>query len=160
MFMLLRVFSFLILLFFCSSCNFFSFKKKNNINLLDTVVNFSSVDTSPSFSICDSIINKAKKTNCFRSSMHKLLTKELSSYKFVIYDSIDETVKVKLIISSKGEIVFKELASSKRIKNDLPQLDSLIRNAVVKLPKIYPAIKRGIPVITQYELPIRIKLKK
>ena len=39
-------------------------------------------------------------------------------------------------------------------------LDSLLQQSVTKLPTIYPAIKRGIPVTTAYKLPIRILLKE
>ena len=161
--MFLRVFTFLITIIFCTSCDYFSTTQNKNTsteNSLDTIVDVSSVDVSPSFPVCDSIIEKTKKTTCFRTTIHQLITEKLSENKLTSKDSIDEIVNVHLLINSKGNIVFKELESSERIKNDFPQLEILLKTSVESLPKIYPATKRGIPVTTQYILPIRIKLKE
>lgn len=161
--MFLRVFSFLVVIIFCTSCDYFSMNQKKNTstkNSLDTVVDLHSVDVSPSFSVCDSLIEKTKKTNCFRTTIHQLITEKLSDNKLTSEDAIDETINVHLLINSKGTIIFKELQSSERIKNDFPQLDSLLKISIENLPKIYPATKRGIPVTTQYQLPIRIKLEE
>ena len=160
--MFLRVYSFLVVILFCASCTYFS-STQNNIstaNSLDTIVDFSSIDVSPSFSVCDSLLEKTKKTNCFRTTIHQLITKNISDNPLTSEDFIDEIITVYLFINSKGTIVFKELQSSEKIKNNFPKLDSLLKISVESLPKIYPATKRGIPVTTQYELPIRIKLKE
>ena len=157
----MRVFSFLLLVIFCTSCNKLSVLNKTKpIKALDTIVDFSSVDTSPSFKICDSIIEKTKKTTCFRTTIHKKISDELLQHKLTIKDSISEIVFVDLIISSKGKFVLDEIQSPENIKKELPQLDSLLKGSVAKLPVIYPAIKRGIPVTTKYRLPIRIQLKE
>lgn len=156
----MRVFSFLLLIIFLTSCDKFSFTKNKNIQAIDTIVDFTSVDTFPSFKVCDSLIDKTKKQNCFRNTIHQKIGEELQKHALAIKDSIDETVLVNLIINSKGEIVFKKLQSSEKIKRELAELDSLIQASVDNLPKVYPAIKRGIPVTTKYQLPIRILLKE
>lgn len=161
--MFLRVFSFLILIIFVTSCDKFSFKKNTNSTnkiVLDTIVDFSSVDTSPSFKICDSIIDKTKKTTCFRTTIHKKIGEELAQFSFAIKDSISEVIYVDLSINSKGNIVLDAIKSSENIQRELPTLDSLLQLSVKKLPTIYPAIKRGIPVTTKYRLPILIQLKE
>ncbi|MEE9408967.1 MAG: hypothetical protein V3V28_12930 [Polaribacter sp.] len=142
-----------------TSCDKFSFSKnKNNQQTVDTIVIFSSVDTSPSFKICDSIIDKNKKTDCFRTSIHQEIGVELSQFSFSVKDSISEIIYVDLIINSKGEIVLDKIKSPENIKIALPELDSLLKVSVNSLPNIYPAIKRGIPVTTKYTLPIKIEL--
>ena len=129
------------------------------MQLLDTIVNFSSVDTSPSFKVCDSIIDKQKKTNCFRTTIHQKIGAELQKHQFVIRDSISEIVYVDLLITSNGKIVLEAMDSSEEIKNQLPKLDSILRISVDKIPNVYAAIKRGIPVTTKYRLPIKIQIK-
>ncbi|MGB0879187.1 MAG: hypothetical protein ACPGTO_01320 [Polaribacter sp.] len=158
----MRVYSFLIIIIFCTSCTYFSSTQNNtsSTNSLDTSVDFSSVDVFPSFAICDSLLEKAKKTNCFRTTIHQLITKKLSDNQLTSQVSIDEMITVHLFINSKGNIIFKELHASEKIKHHFPTLDSLLKISVESLPKIYPATKRGIPVTTQYQLPIRIKLKE
>ena len=143
---------------FITSCDKFSFSKNKNIQDLDTIVDFSSVDTFPSFKPCDSIIDKTKKTDCFRTTIHQKIGAELLQHTFIIKDSIDELIYVDLIISSEGIFTLHAIQSSNNIKKVLPQLDGLLRESVGKLPKIYAANKRGIPVSVKYSLPIRIKL--
>ena len=154
----MRILGFLIVIIFITSCDKFSFSKTDNKQALDTIVDFSSVDTFPSFAGCNSIIDKSKKETCFRTTIHQQIGEELKEHTFIIKDSINEIVYVDLIINSKGKFQFVAIDSSEKIKNNLPKLDSLLKASIKKLPEIYPAIKRGIPVTTKYRLPIRIKI--
>jgi hypothetical protein len=162
--MFLRFFTFLIVVIFCTSCDKLSFSKTKDVQVSDTIsdftsVDFTSVDFSPSFKVCDSLIDKEQKSNCFRETIHKKIGEELQNYSLTIKDSIDEIVYVDVLINSKGEIIFKEITSTENLKQQLPELDSLLRASVKGLPIILPAIKRGIPVTTSYRLPVRISLK-
>ena len=64
--MFFRVFLLLLGLFLCFSCDRFSFTKRNPMQALDTVVDFSLVDTFPYFKNCDSIFDTAQKSDCFK----------------------------------------------------------------------------------------------
>ena len=154
----MRVFSFLILIVFFTSCDKFSFSKNKEIQVLDTIVDYTAVDLSPSFPVCDSIIDKTEKSNCFRNTIHKKIGEELQKYSLSSQDSIDETVYVDLLINTEGAIQFLEVTSSEHIKKQLPTLDSILQLSVDNLPNIFPAIKKRFPVATKYRLPIRIVL--
>ena len=143
-----------------TSCDKFSFSKSKKQQALDTIVDFSSVDMFPSFKVCDAIINKDKKADCFRKTIHQKIGEELLKHEFTIKDAIDEVVYVDVLINSKGEFRIDAIVSSKNIKNKIPKLDSLIKATVQNLPTIYPAIKRGIPVTTKHRLPVKIKLQE
>lgn len=156
--MFVRCFFLLVLVSF-SSCDKFSFQKKTKI-ALDTIVNFSSVDTSPSFKICDSIIDKEQQSDCFRNTIHKKIGEELQQHQFTITDSISETIYVAIVIDARGKITLKNIESSEYIKKQLPSLDSVLQVSIDKIPTVYPAIKRGIPVTTKYRLPIKIQLQE
>ena len=156
--MFLRFLSFLLMMILFTSCDKISFSKNKNIQVLDTIVDYSSVDTFPSFAICDSIIDKTKKSDCFRTTIHQKIGAELQQHTFVIKDSIDEVILVDLIINSNGIFTLDAIQSSDNIKKALPHLDSLLRLSVRNLPQIHAANKRGIPVTIKYSLPIRIKL--
>jgi hypothetical protein len=158
--MFLRVSYFLFLFILITSCDNFSFSKNKNVQLLDTIVNFSSVDTSPSFKECDSIIDKQKKSNCFRTTIHQKIGVELQKHKFSVKNAISEIVYVDLLINSKGKIILETIESSDDIKIELPKLAAILKLSVERIPDIYPAIKRGIPVTTKYRLPIKIEVKQ
>lgn len=157
--MLYRIVSLLILLLYCSSCSFFSSDAKQHDQKLDTIVNFSKVDVSPSFIICDSLIDNDK-TTCFRNTIHQEFTKNLSKHRFKVKNTIDEKINLDLLIDSKGKVSLQQIHSSKKVQEELPKLDSLLTISVCQLPKLRPAIKRGIPVTTQYQLPILIQVKE
>ena len=157
--MLLRFFSFLMLILFFTCCDKFPFTRKDKSPQLDTVVDYSSVDFYPSFKVCDGLIDKKAKADCFRNTIHKKIGVELQQHTLAIKDSIDETIFVDLIINSKGEIIVQKIISTDHLKQQLPQLDSLLRKSIQELRASYAAIKRGIPVTTKYRLPLRITLK-
>ena len=158
--MFLRNLSFLLLIIFFTSCDKFSFTKTTTAAKLDTIVDFTSVDTFPSFKECDSIIDKTKKATCFRDTIHQKLREQLQKHSFTVKDSIDETIFVDVLINTKGKVILEKIKSTENLKNQLSNLDSILKVCVGNLPLIYPAIKRGIPVTTQYQLPIRIQLKE
>ena len=70
---------FIFLLIVCSSCNYFSLEtNKPTLQEIDSIIDFSKVDVSPSFKVCDKLIDEAK-TNCFRTNMHQQMTKNLKN---------------------------------------------------------------------------------
>ena len=150
---------FLILLICCTSCNFFSSDKNQTQQKLDTIINFNRVDVSPSFIECKDKIDE-EKTNCFRTTIHQKISKNLAQHQLKIKDSINEIITVELFISSDGKIKLSNINSSNIIQEELPILDSLLQVSVNNLPKVFPAIKKGIPVSTQYSLPIKIILQE
>ena len=156
----MRVFFFSLIFLLITSCDKFSFSKNKDIQVLDTIVNFSSVDTSPSFKVCDALIDKQRQSDCFRTTIHQKIGAELQQHEFSIKHSISEIVYVDLLINSKGKIILETIESSDDIKTQLPKLAAILKLSVDIIPDIYPAIKRGIPVTTKYRLPIKIELKQ
>lgn len=152
---MLRVFSFLILIVFCISCDYIYPSKKEK-QPLGAIIDFTKVDVSPSFSICNELLDEAK-TNCFRENMYKQMTKNLYEFSFATEEIIDETVTVVLLINNKGTVSLQVIECSDSIKNEIPDLQYYVETSIKSLPKLSPAIKRGIPVATQYKLPIRIR---
>jgi len=146
------------MMIFITSCDLFCPPKNKDTAALDTLVDFSSVDTFPSFKGCDAIIDKQEKMDCFRTTIHQKIGEELQQHSLSVKDSIDEIVYVDVIINAEGIFSLDTIQASENLKKELPELDSLLKASVENLPKIYPANKRGIPVTTKYRLPIRIQL--
>ncbi|TVZ56879.1 hypothetical protein OD91_2181 [Lutibacter sp. Hel_I_33_5] len=146
-----------LLIFTIISCDLFYPKKSQN-NSINTVVDFSTIDVYPSFKNCDSIIDKTKKTTCFRNTIHNKISEQFKNHSLTIKDTIDEVVYVDVLINSKGNISLKKITSTEKLKEQLPKLDSIIKVSVTNLPVIFPALKRGIPVSTEYQLPIKVLL--
>ena len=140
-------------------CEYFSFKK-DVIEPLDTIVDYSQVDTPPAFNDCASLVSTDELNTCFSTTLHLNIAKELQTFSFEVKNPIDEMVMLTIAFSNEGEISYTSHSSSPQIREELPELDSVLKQCIARLPKAFPAIKRGIPVATQYQLPIRIRLKE
>ena len=122
-------------------------------------VDFTSVDVSPSFKVCDVFIDKVKKNTCFRNTIREEIAKSLSKYSIKVKQPLDETITVTMIINSNKEVKLMNIDASETLIKEIPVLHEMIEKSIADLPNVYPAIKRGIPVTTQYKLPIKIKLE-
>ena len=142
-----------------TSCDYFSFEKNKNLEKIDMDVDFTSVDFSPSFKVCDSLINKLKKTDCFRTTMHQEIYESLTENYIQLKKDVDETIVVVIKIQADKQVVLASIKASDSLLKYIPSLKEMIKKSIADLPDVYPAIKRGIPVTTQYKLPIRIKLE-
>ncbi|MDB4496710.1 hypothetical protein N9290_01865 [Flavobacteriaceae bacterium] len=147
------------LLFSFTSCEYFSFEKNKNIEKIDVDVDFTSVDVSPSFKVCDSLIEKEKKNTCFRTTLRQEISSSLAKQSIQVPQSVDETIEVAITIQSNKEVKLTSIKSSDSLMVILPSLKAILKKSVEELPAVYPAIKRGIPVTTVYKLPIRIAVK-
>lgn len=146
---------FFLSIFVCTSCNYLSVEQKDKKQVVDTIIDFTRVDVSPSFDNCKNLLDKAK-TNCFRKELQKRITSNLEAHHFTTENFIDEVVLIDVLINSKGKFELLNISSTENIKSELPKLDSLLQKSIKDLPRISPGIKRGIPVNTQYQLPVRI----
>lgn len=154
-----RVAALFLFILICTSCKYFNLNKKSVLQEVDTIINFTSVDASPTFNACKDIIDKEAKSNCFRTQLYKQVSVQLAKHRLVAKNPVDEMIQLEVIINSKGEIAIKKIESSSLIRENIIGLDSILNLSVKALPKIFPAIKRGIPVTTLYKLPIQIQVK-
>ena len=154
----MRFFLLLIILISFNSCDYISFKKNPKQEFNDTL-DVNKVDVFPSFEVCDSIIDKRKKENCFRTTIHQEITKDLESQNIKVKRPVDEIITVVITIHSDKRITLKSIDASKNLKKEIPNIKELIEGSIAKLPKVFPAIKRDIPVTSEYKLPIQIKLE-
>ena len=154
-----RVLSFFLIILLSTSCEFFSLKKKSSLQEVDTIIDFSTVDVAPSFDDCKSFVDKEKKSNCFRNTIYKHISTSLAKHNFEVRNPIEEVINVSVTIDRRGNATVHQIVSSALIKMTLPNLDSLVKQSIASLPKMFPAIKRGIPVTTQYQIPIQISVK-
>ena len=57
-------------------------------------LDYSSVDVSPSFRVCDSLIEKDKKDTCFRTTLRQEIFSSLAKQSIQVPQSVDETIEV------------------------------------------------------------------
>lgn len=140
------------------SCSYFeSPKKKNPVQEVDTIVDFNSVDAFPLFPKCKDIPSRNKQQICFQLEMAQHIYASLKVYELQTKTALNDTVFVKLKVDSAGNTTLSGLEIAAETAKILPEFDSILKMSLNDLPKLEPAIKRDIPVSTEFTLPIVLK---
>lgn len=152
----------LIAILFCSlltvSCSFFEVKTKSKpIQKVDTIVDFNTVDAFPLFPDCTDIPSREKQQICFQLEMSKYIYASLKEFSLNTSEAINDTVYVKLKIDNLGKTSLSKIKISKKTQKLIPEFDSLVNISIENLPQLQPAIKRSMPVATEFTLPIILK---
>ncbi len=143
-----------------TSCNYFDVKKTSTEAILEeelSSINWNNVDEYPTFSSCDSITEKNAQKRCFESTLTNYVLSFLSKEKLVVSNDLNDTIYIDFKLSEKGEISVLEIQSTANVQREIPKLNEYIQSSLDSLPTIFPAIKRGQHVITQFRLPIVVK---
>lgn len=142
--------------FFLLSCEFFQKKELPKDAIMDTIINYNAVDVFPLFPKCDSIPSQQKQKLCTQIKLSEYIYATLSKSDIITTRKVNDTVLIGLRIDNTGRAFLTNIKASAHIQNQIPLLDSLIETSVNELPQLKPAIKRGIPVSTEFSLPIII----
>lgn len=150
---------FLIVLF--TSCDYFEKQKVNSEDLLEEELqtfNWNDVDTYPTFNSCDSITAKEESKICFQNTLLSHLNTYLGEQNIVVSEDVNDTIRLNLIIDNKGHLEIDNMVIKPETQFQIPEIDSLLRQSLKDIPRIYPAIKRGQQVTTAFELPVIVKI--
>ncbi|WP_455168733.1 hypothetical protein [Aegicerativicinus sediminis] len=148
-----------LLIFSFCSCNYFENKKVDPQDIVNEEmksINWSEVDEYPSFEFCDSLEGKIAKRDCFQNYLSKQVGKFLGNQNLIVSSEISDKAHMVITINSKGNLSVDSVYIGNNLHQQLPELDSLLSVSLDSLPPIYPAIKRGQQVKTQFNLPVHI----
>ena len=116
-------------------------------------INWNQVDELPNFTNCDSVADKTQKKQCFFEYLTQLIQQKLNTDTLsVLYPQLD-TISVKVTVLPNATFEF-EPQFKDTLSYDTAKIDSIIKTRLIDFPKVNPAIKRGIPVKTQFILPV------
>ena len=122
-------------------------------------INWKEVDEYPSVVDCEKIDDKKQRQQCFFDVLTQLIQEKLSVAPLaVLYPELD-TIEVKVTIFPNATMEFEPQFPKDSVAYDKTKIDSILKVRLVDFPKINPAIKRGIPVKTQFILPVILKLE-
>ena len=150
----------LLLLFLISSCQYFGGEVPSKKELLDkelNAINWNEVDEFPSFSECDKIKDERMQNQCFFEFLTQTIQEKLSSDTLAsLYPELD-TIEVKVTVFPNSSMKFEPQFPKDSTAYDTIKIDSILQSRLVNFPKVNPATKRGLPVKTQFILPVIIK---
>ena len=142
------------------SCQYFEKKVPNEKELLDKQlkeINWNEVDEYPSVGDCEKLTDADQRKQCFfefltTTIQQKLAVDTLST----LFPQLD-TIEVKVTVFPNSTLQFEPQFPKVSVAYDTIKIDSILHARLIDFPKVNPAIKRGIPVRTQFVLPVIIK---
>ncbi len=144
------------------SCQYFETPVPSEQELLEKElksINWKEVDEYPSVIDCEKIEDKKQRQKCFFEVLTQLIQEKLSVDTLsILYPELD-TIEVKVTIFPNATMQFEPQFPKDSIAYDKIKIDSILKVRLVDFPKINPAIKRGVPVKTQFVLPVILKVE-
>jgi hypothetical protein len=150
----------LFLVSLCFSCQYFEKQVPSEKELLEKQmkeINWNEVDEYPSVADCEQLTDEVQRKQCFfefltTTIQQKLAVDTLST----LFPQLD-TIEVKVTVLPNAMLQFEPQFPKDSVAYDTIKIDSILHARLVDFPKVNPAIKRGIPVKTQFVLPVIIK---
>ncbi|PCE66114.1 hypothetical protein [Sediminicola luteus] len=150
-------------LMWATGCHYFVSKEKR---VHEQVVaellrlNLDSVDQYPLFEACDELAPKTEQKVCFEQTLLAHLSESFSHYEFLVTENVHDTLTVIFKVDSVGTVSLLKLETNARITDEVPEFDGIVEQSLKVLPRIQPAIKKGIPVSAKFSLPLVVNTRQ
>lgn len=144
------------------SCDIFTSKEVKTQELVDREmqnINFNDVDQFPLFENCDETHTKEENRQCFEKTLLHHFSTTLEGFEFVLKEAMVDTLYVDFLVDKKGKISVLDIEHNAIVEEQIPEFDAIITRGLQTLPKVSPALKRGIPVTTKFRIPIIVNTK-
>lgn len=153
-----------ILFFFAlsvSACQYVDKQVPSHDELLEKElqsIDWKQVDEHPSVSACDSLDQGEARNACFTAFLTSEVQERLSKASLkVLYPELDQ-MDVRVIISADSTVTFEPIWNESWAYSR-QAIDTVLKQQLADFPKVFPAIKRDLPVTTVYILPIYFDLQ-
>ena len=158
--MLRRTFSFLFFILLLTSCEYFSSSSsssKSNLEVSDSIIDFTKVDTYPIFPECENYAENDNQKTCFYKTLPQKLTESLGQEDIKVKKAINDTAWIDILIDNTGRASLVNINSTAAIDEQIPDFNQILEQSIDRLPTMKPAVKRGIFVKSQYRMAIEVK---
>ncbi|SHJ35961.1 hypothetical protein SAMN04487911_11858 [Arenibacter nanhaiticus] len=148
-----------VLLCFCLfvSCDWFFSKEEKTQQLVQEEmrsINFNEVDRYPLFSDCDEMLEKTAQLECFQTILIAHFSETLQEFEFHFVSESSITIYVDFLVDNQGQISVLEVEKNTLLDRQIPEFSTIITQSLKGLPKLSPALKRGVPVTAKFRIPI------
>ncbi|MCF8713601.1 hypothetical protein JM658_02080 [Joostella atrarenae] len=144
------------------SCELFTSEKEAKEEIIKRErqsINWNDVDQYPLFENCDETDDRNTQRICFQETFTNHFLATLTNNHLVTHKNLNDTINVQLLIGKEGNVTILQIKKNKRVSKEIPEIDTLIAHTVETLPRVYPALKRNIPVNMKIQLPIILKVE-
>jgi|TARA_R110002020_G_scaffold103640_3_gene242878 hypothetical protein len=156
----MKYFLILSTLIICTSCQFFETEKISSETFYDEevkTINWKDVDRYPAFAACDTLSTKPNQKHCFEEALAAHLQQGITAQGVTTIKELNDTIMLSFSVSEKAQISILQMQMDSLLQKDFPHLQDSLHYSLEALQLVAPAYKRGIPVKTQFMLPIIVK---
>ncbi|PQB03464.1 hypothetical protein [Aureitalea marina] len=157
----MRYFILLLVSFLLLSCDYFEVKKVSSKEIYQEevdAINWKEVDQFPLFASCPADEDdREKELECFQSVIGNHLQQQVKLLDRSVSAEVQDTVLISLRISEQGQIGLRGIQMNEETERQIPALRRTLEEGISSLPTPQPALKRGIPVVTEFSLPLAIR---
>ena len=142
-----------------ASCNFFESTDEKTQKLVTKElqsIDWTDVDKYPLFNDCDETVAKIEQKKCFIETLSLHFTMTLQEFEPVLNEKVNDTIFIDFIVENTGEIAIMNIHNKEVLEEQMQEFEEKISESLTSLPRIEPALKRGIPVSTKFRIPIVI----
>lgn len=118
------------------------------------------MDTFPVFENCQNITEKEASKQCFINALSATVTEAILQRNLVAMQDLDDTLSVSFQVSDKGIIAVQHIEIDSLAALEFPKLKEWISQRIDSIKLLAPAYKRGVPVKTEFTLPIKLRTNK
>ena len=152
----------IVMICFFASCDLLTTKDKKTEKLVSQEmqsIDWNDVDQYPLFSDCDETATKTAQKRCFEETLLLHISMTLEGSQFTVDKEIKDTIYVDFISQSNSTITILNIFNSDMFGDKMPEFNDRITQSLNNLPKIEPALKRGIPISAKFRIPIVLNTK-
>lgn len=150
----------IIAVFVLQSCQYFDKQVPNEKDLLAKelkAIDWNQVDEYPTVEKCDKLSDKAQVKQCFFEFMTQAIQQKLDINSIKFKNNKSDTIQVIVTVFTDATLQFKSKFPKDSLVFTEQKVDSILKLKLIDFPKINPAIKRGIPVKSQFSIPVILK---
>src|SRR5690606_19375460 len=118
-------------------------------------IDWTRVDTYPSFDSCDTLTDKKRLEECFFIEFSQKLEHHIMKDSLNQYLKKMEDISVKVTVKSDEKIIITTVDFNiQQISQQM--LDSILEICAIKISPIHAATKRGVPVTIEFDLKVKL----
>ena len=140
-----------------SSCEFFASPETKTRQLVEeelSAIDWNEVDQYPLFAACEETASKPEQQNCFEQNLVMHLAMSLQDFEFQSGPALADTLYVDFMVDHQGRISVVSMDKNPDFSKENPEFERIVSKSLRSLPKLEPAIKRGIPVSARFRIPL------
>jgi hypothetical protein len=144
-----------------SSCNWQKSSESLTKELVEAelkTINWNELDQFPLFDTCDETAAKTAQQECFQTNLNLHLAMALQDYQISSSQPFKDTILLDFKVDNQGVLTVLNISNHEALLAENPSFNQIVDTCIRALPKLHPALKRGIPVTAKFRVPLVIQV--